>query len=69
MEASQFTVMATVATNKTVQYGPARIISLSADPGHRNFTLGQEDDNLIFRIRTPFTGNNGTPDVIVRNIF
>ncbi len=68
-ESSQFTLMTTVATHKTTQNGPARIISLSANPSQRNFTLGQEGDDLIFRIRTPFTGNNGTPDIIVPDIF
>jgi hypothetical protein len=44
-------------------------ISLSADPGHRNFTLGQEHDDLIFRLRTPFTGENGSPGMVVHNTF
>jgi glycopeptide antibiotics resistance protein len=40
--------------------GPARIVSLSADPGNRNFTLGQTQDRINFRVRTPLTGNNGS---------
>jgi hypothetical protein len=39
--------------------GPARIVSLSWNPFERNFTLGQERDALHFRVRTPFTGENG----------
>ena len=40
--------------------GPARIVSLSADPGNRNFTIGQVQDRINFRVRTPLTGNNGS---------
>jgi len=69
IETSQFSLGVTVATDKTMQTGPARIVSLSADPRHRNFTLGQEESNLIFRLRTPLTGDNGTPDMIVRDLF
>lgn len=69
MDSSQFTLITTVATNKTNQTGPARIVSLSGDTGHRNFTLGQDENNLIFRLRTPLTGENGYPECIVEDIF
>ena len=69
-ETSQFTLGATIATADTTQTGPARIISLSQDPLHRNFTLGQEGNNLVFRLRMPLTGENGaTPELIVANVF
>ena len=42
------------------QDGPARIVSLSKDPDHRNFTLGQSGSRLNFRVRTPLTGLNGS---------
>jgi hypothetical protein len=42
------------------QRGPARILSFSMDPSNRNFTLGQDADQLILRLRTPKTGPNGT---------
>lgn len=41
------------------QGGPARIVSLSKDPEHRNFTLAQLGAMLNFRVRTPLTGLNG----------
>ncbi len=41
------------------QSGPARIVSFSTDGHHRNFTLGQERDRLVFRLRTPATGLSG----------
>lgn len=43
----------------TQQGGPARIVSFSVDPYRRNFTLGQERDRLVLRLRTPETGDNG----------
>ncbi len=39
--------------------GPARMISLSTDASNRNFTLGQEGSDLIFRLRTTQTDPNG----------
>lgn len=69
-ETSQFTLIAKVATSDTSQTGPARIISLSANPDQRNFTLGQQGSNLIFRLRTPLTGENGVnPELIVPHVF
>ena len=67
---SQFTLIATVATTDTNQTGPARIVSLSAGPLQRNFTLGQEGTSLDFRLRTPLTGSNGSkPSLSIPNIF
>jgi VanZ family protein len=56
---SEFTIHAIAATSNLTQEGPARLLSLSGDPMHRNFTLGQDKDQLIFRLRTPVTGENG----------
>ena len=67
---SQFTIGIVVATGDTIQTGPARIISLSEDTGHRNFTLGQSGSDLIFRLRTPFSEENGVkPILTVPGIF
>jgi hypothetical protein len=69
-ETSQFTLATTVATSDLAQTGPARIISLSGGPYHRNFTLGQERTNLVFRLQTPLTGENGNrPEMIVPHVF
>jgi hypothetical protein len=59
VKASRFSLGITLASEETDQRGPARIVSVSADPMRRNFTLGQDASDLIFRLRTPFTGNNG----------
>jgi len=42
------------------QNGPARIVTLSTDTDHRNFTLGQSGSRLNFRVRTPLNGLNGS---------
>jgi len=40
-------------------FGPARIVSMSRDPYLRNFTLGQSRADLVLRVRTPNTSDNG----------
>ncbi|NES83965.1 MAG: hypothetical protein F6K10_22545, partial [Moorea sp. SIO2B7] len=67
---SQFTLSTTLATADTHQYGPARIISISKNLYYRNVTLGQWDNHLNLRLRTPLTKNNGQrPELIVPNVF
>ncbi|NJP12574.1 MAG: VanZ family protein [Leptolyngbyaceae cyanobacterium RU_5_1] len=69
-QTSQFTLITTIATADTSQKGPARIISVSTDPNHRNFTLGQNESQLVFRLRTPLSGDNGTdPEMGFPNVF
>lgn len=46
------------------QNNASRIVSLSRDSGARNFSVGQEGADLHFRLRTPASGNNGTPVVL-----
>jgi hypothetical protein len=55
-----FTIRARVASDDSNQHDIARIVSNSVSPLRRNFTLGQWGDNLIIRLRTPITGENGT---------
>ncbi|MGQ9731309.1 MAG: LamG-like jellyroll fold domain-containing protein [Candidatus Zipacnadales bacterium] len=45
------------------QGGPARIVSLSLDPGQRNFTLGQAGGAYEMRFRTTTTSPNGEPSL------
>ncbi len=60
----QFTVAITVATFDLTQAGPARIVTVSEDPFHRNLTLGQVGTSLALRWRSPLTGKNGmTPEL------
>ena len=52
------------------QFGPARILSYSIDPGSRNFTIGQSSDQLVIRLRTTETSLNGTnPHLMVDGTF
>jgi hypothetical protein len=50
-----------VKPQDAMQAGPARIVTLSADPGHRNFTLGQDASHYDVRLRTISTNDNGIP--------
>ena len=59
-ETSEFTLSTTLATNNSDQFGPARIISISGNSLRRNLTVGQQGNNLDFRLRTPMTGENGS---------
>jgi hypothetical protein len=55
----QFCLEVELTAAKAEQDGPARIISFSTDAYSRNFTLGQERDWLVLRLRTTSTGLNG----------
>src|SRR5687768_17052702 len=44
-----------VKPENLTQNGPTRIVSLSSDPSHRNFTLGQEASRYDVRLRTDKT--------------
>jgi hypothetical protein len=59
-KSGQLRVEAVITPANKTSSGPARIISLSTDGHHRNFTIGQERDHFILRLRTPRTGENGT---------
>ncbi len=56
------TIEAWIRPNSDRQRGPARIVSLSADSGQRNFTLGQEGKQYRARFRTTETDANGLPE-------
>jgi len=64
-----FSVELWLASARPDQTGPARIVGSSRDVDHRNFTLGQERDALIVRLRTDRTNANGTPPLRVPGVF
>lgn len=55
----EITVEAWIRPASLNQNGPARVVTLSADPGARNFTLGQQFGTYEARLRTTTTGANG----------
>ncbi|MEM7165043.1 MAG: hypothetical protein AAF581_06230 [Planctomycetota bacterium] len=57
--ADQFSIELRCAPLHLEQTGPARLITYSSHPHFRNFTVGQENDLLVFRVRNPANGRNG----------
>jgi hypothetical protein len=51
------------------QSGPARIITISQDPYHRNLTIAQQGAAFILRLRTPWTNSNGMPHLQIEDLF
>lgn len=65
----ELSIEVTMITNGKNQKGPARIVSFSKGANERNFTLGQEDDNLVLRLRTERNDKNGTnPQITLAKI-
>ncbi len=56
----ELTILVALRAATPYQTGPARIVTFSRDPGNRNFTLGHDRDRIVWRLRTPQTGPNGT---------
>ncbi len=54
-----------IKPTNTSQNGPARIMTMSSSSTVRNFTVGQDADNYIARLRTTSGGdNNGLPQLV-----
>jgi hypothetical protein len=63
-KSNAITIEALFTAASESQSGPARIVSSSWDGHARNFSLCQEKDKLVLRLRTTKTGLNGTnPEV------
>ncbi len=58
-QAETLDVFLEVRPRATSQWGPARILTISADPYLRNLTLAQYGDGLVVRLRTEETDLNG----------
>ncbi|MCD4812287.1 T9SS type A sorting domain-containing protein [bacterium] len=58
---NEISLEAWVNPQNITQEGPARIMTFSLDGGARNFTLGQNESQVAFRLRTTDTNNNGVP--------
>lgn len=61
---NSITIEAWVKPRRTNLRGPARIVSLSGDNSVRNFTLGQQIDTYVVRLRTTETSLQGTDPYI-----
>jgi hypothetical protein len=68
---NEITIEAWVKPADAAQCGPARIVTLSVDTGHRNFTLGQganreqeDGTKYVVRLRTTKTNDNGTDQAL-----
>lgn len=77
-KSNELSVEAWVKPTLASQSGPARIVTLSSDPSHRNFTLGHGGDPdelagaaqrsfFIGRVRTTKTTPNGIPELQSHN--
>jgi len=62
-KSGEITIEAWVKPANTTQAGPARIVTMSKDPGSRNFTLGQKAGAYEVRFRTTSTSLNGEPAI------
>lgn len=63
----ELSVEAWVTPENLTQTGPGRIVSFSKHTDARNFTLGQQRREVVFRLRTPISGLNGTRPALVTN--
>ena len=65
----QMTLEAYITPKDLKQTGPARIITLSGNTSERNFTVGQEKERLVLRLRTPLSGDNGSiPEITLAQL-
>src|SRR5690606_29468618 len=64
VESDELTLEAWVKPANQSQGGPARVVTLSVDSQNRNFTLGQEEDMWIARVRSTGSDKNGKPMVV-----
>jgi hypothetical protein len=60
-QSNEITIEAWITPRDAEQKGPARIVTFSANPSLRNFTLGQDTNRYDVRLRTTSTDENGTP--------
>ena len=69
IKANKLEIELTVDAASARQGGPARILTLSRDINCRNLTIGQEGRDLVIRLRTPNTDDNGMPPITISDVF
>jgi hypothetical protein len=60
-QSGAISIEAWITPANTTQAGPARIVTISRDPGVRNITVGQKAGAYEVRLRTTATSANGEP--------
>jgi len=53
----------------THQFGPARLLSIGFDHHHGNLILGQQNRDLVVRVRRAGSSEIGTPAYVASNVF
>lgn len=56
-------------TSSSFQYGPARILTISRDHYHANFTVGQMGPHLVIRVRRTDSEYLGMPQYVIEDVF
>lgn len=70
VESGHLRVEMQITPANDVQGGPARILTYSADPFQRNFTVAQDGGNLILRLRSNTADFNARRnELILRDVF
>ncbi len=66
---NELSIELVISPFKENQSGPARILTFSRDHNSRNFTVGQDRNNLVFRLRTSKNDKNGTsPELTITKL-
>ncbi len=66
---NRFSVELWAAPAGVDQGGPARVVSYSTDKLNRNFTIGQDGDTLVVRLRATGRDFNGQPELRIGSVF
>lgn len=69
VEGASIEIIVRIRSYQEQQFGPARILTISRDAGHRNLTIGQHGDALVIRLRTVATTVNGLPAYEIPGVF
>ncbi|MGE0758516.1 MAG: VanZ family protein [Pirellulaceae bacterium] len=69
IDADAFAIELRVRSPREDQTGPARIFTVSESPHARNVTIGQQFRDLVVRLRSSVTSENGIPEITVSNVY
>ena len=69
VEGGRLTLEVEARTEVRDQQGPARLVTVSADPSRADLTLGQEGADLVVRLRRDGSTGVGNPAIVVEDVF